>query len=158
MIKTFLLWRTIKYEECSRMDFSNWWKIAKQLDLEKKLERILFGYDWVALQGEICGEGIQGNIYNIKGLDFYGYNLIYPNVGKVSDIALRATLDVIGLKTVPYVCNFQLPNNVDELVEMSKGESALKKGQAREGIVVRNYEKNISFKVISPSYLLKSNR
>ena len=60
-----------KYEfgVCSRKerkmkpDGSNWWKIAKQLELKKKLEKILFGYDWVAIQGEIVGTGIQGNIY-----------------------------------------------------------------------------------------------
>lgn len=41
------------------------------------------------------------------------------------------------------------------MVEYSKGKSLINPDILREGIVVRNYEKNISFKVINPEFLLK---
>ena len=39
-------------------------------------------------------------------------------------------------------------------VEYSKGKSVLLPSQKREGVVIRNYERNISFKVINPDFLL----
>ena len=41
-----------------------------------------------------------------------------------------------------------------ELVEYSKGKSVVRKEQKREGIVMRNVQNNISFKVINPDFLL----
>ncbi len=40
------------------------------------------------------------------------------------------------------------------LVEYSKGRSIVRKGQKREGVVMRNVPRNISFKVINPDFLL----
>ena len=41
-----------------------------------------------------------------------------------------------------------------ELVEYSKGKSVVRKEQKREGVVMRNVQNNISFKVINPDFLL----
>ena len=40
------------------------------------------------------------------------------------------------------------------MVEYSKGKSTLSP-ILREGVVVRNYEKPISFKIVNPDFLLK---
>lgn len=47
-----------------------------------------------------------------------------------------------------------LPETIAELVEYSKGKSVVRKEQKREGIVMRNVQNNISFKVINPDFLL----
>lgn len=47
-----------------------------------------------------------------------------------------------------------LPNTIDELIDFSKGNYSIW-NVPREGLVFRNYEHNISFKVINPDYLIK---
>ena len=48
----------------------------------------------------------------------------------------------------------ELPATIAELVEYSKGLSTVRKGQKREGVVLRNMKSNISFKVLNPDFLL----
>ena len=43
---------------------NTFWKVARELDLENKMKK--FGIN-MSLQGELIGEGIQGNPYKIKG-------------------------------------------------------------------------------------------
>ena len=62
-------------------------------------------------------------------------------------------------KGVSYNCKLSdLGSTVQELVEFSKGKSAINPKVEREGIVVRcieNGKKLLSFKVINPNFLLK---
>jgi hypothetical protein len=51
---------------------------------------------------------------------------------------------------------FTLPNTVNEILEYSTDKSALY-DTLREGVVLRNYETNISFKAVSPEFLIKNN-
>jgi hypothetical protein len=107
------------------------------------------------LQGEIIGGNIQGNKYKIDGYDFYAFNLIYPNKNIDSCSATELLRDY-GIKFVPILnVNFKLKNSIKEMVEHAKGKSTLLP-ILREGIVLRNYEKSISFKVINPDFLLKN--
>ena len=43
---------------------NTFWKVARELDIENKLRNL--GYN-ICIQGELIGEGIQGNPYRIKG-------------------------------------------------------------------------------------------
>jgi hypothetical protein len=52
--------------------------------------------------------------------------------------------------------DYILPETVTELLDFATGKSALV-DNLREGIVLRNYEKNISFKAISPDFQIKNN-
>ena len=133
---------------------SNYWKIAKEQGLKNILLQMIGDYEFVIIQGEIIGEGIQGNKYKIKGLDFYAYNLISPLV-RLPQRNMEEVLNHLGIKTVPVVYSyFRLFPTMQETVKMAVGKSKLYDGQ-REGIVVRNYEKNLSFKIINPEFLLK---
>jgi hypothetical protein len=135
-------------------DNSYYWKIAKMFAIEQVLKYLIGNEDYIVLQGEIIGEGIQGNKYGVKGLDFYAYNLIYATE-KVSSLPASATLCLYGIKFVPILYNaFKLAPTIPESVECAKGKSVLADIQ-REGLVVRSYEKNISFKIINPDFLLK---
>jgi tRNA-binding EMAP/Myf-like protein len=53
-------------------DGNTFWRVARELDLENKLRE--FGYN-IALQGELIGEGIQGNPYKIKGQTVKFFNI-----------------------------------------------------------------------------------
>ena len=52
-------------------------KNARQFYSDVQLAEEITKY--VVLQGEIIGEGIQGNKYKIRGYDFYAFNLKYPD-------------------------------------------------------------------------------
>ena len=68
---------------------------------------------------------------------------------------IKKLLEPYGIKTVPIVEEGKtLPETIAELVEYSKGKSVVRKEQKREGVVMRNVQSNISFKVINPDFLL----
>lgn len=136
-------------------DNSSYWTIARQYNIKKVLSSLIEDNQYIVLQGEIIGDKIQGNKYKINGYDFYAFNLILPNE-KLGTSWLVESLRGFGIKSVPILdVNFKLKPTIKEMVEYAKGKSTLLPID-REGIVVRNYEKNISFKVINPDFLLKN--
>lgn len=142
-------------------DNSSYWTIARQLNIEKVLENLIGDEKFVVLQGEILGEGIQENKYKVTGYDFYAFNLKYPNT-KIDSVEARETLAEYQVKFVPILnADFKLEATVNEMVEHAKAyKSTLSRTGStilREGVVIRNYEKDISFKVINPEFLLKNN-
>lgn len=134
---------------------SSYWTIAKQLHIERTLHNLIKDNQFVVLQGEITGEGIQKNKYKVHGYDFHAFNLIYPNK-QIDTVSMSKILKDYNIKTVPILeTNFKLKNTVSDMVEYAKGKSTLLP-ILREGVVIRNYDKNISFKVINPEFLLKN--
>jgi hypothetical protein len=136
-------------------DKSTWWTIARYLDIKNKLLAQIKGtsLDYFVIQGEIIGEDVQGNKYNLKGLDLYVFN-VFNNLTTYDN---KAIMDFCQswFKPVPFLTFiFQLLPTIHENVDYAKGKSILL-DTPREGIVVRNYEKSISFKIINPDFLLK---
>jgi len=150
----------IEFGVCSRNlklnkpNNSSWWTVAKYARLKEKLLQIPFDKT-IVLQGEILGQGIQGNKYKIRGYELYAFNLIVD--GKIMDsITAKEILDKLNLKFVPILeKDFSLLPTMQEMVNYAKGKSVLS-DTLREGLVMRNYENNISFKVINPEFLLKN--
>lgn len=155
----------LEFGVCSRNnrlpfpDGSNWWKIAEQEKMEYKLSVL---WQWfkpknnLVLQGEIVGNGIQGNKYGLKGIHFYGYNLIIDGESKnPKDVGY--ILEAVGLKAVP-ILGFEkyATEEMDEFVSNSDGPSVLKENVLREGIVYRTSDAQVSFKAISAKFLLKN--
>lgn len=134
---------------------SSYWTIARQFHIEDILLELINDNKFVVLQGEIIGEGIQGNKYKIKGYDFFAFNLKYPDK-QLDTIEMERALRWNGIKSVPILDDsFKLKETIPEMVEYAKGKSTLL-NILREGVVLRNYEKGISFKVINPEFLLKN--
>lgn len=130
-----------------------WGAIGEQIEYKSVLDKIQKYYDadLVVFQGEVYGNGIQGNKYKVDGYDFRVFNLIIDGVKKDYNEMQQLMLH-IGLQVVPLLSFGKLPTTVNEIVEMSKGKSLLNKNINREGIVCRC--DNISFKVINPDFLL----
>ena len=161
---TFYLDIEGNFEVCSRNlslkeDSNNsFWKAARMYNVkEKMLEAKLFGY---AIQGELVGEGIQGNIYNIKGVDFYVYDVYDTKRSEYLSSKERIAICAdIGLKHVPIIeGHFSITdaNTKDQLLESAESKSMLNPKQEREGIVFKNIkDTSKSFKCISNKYLLK---
>jgi len=135
------------------------WKLARKLDIENKLKSLRGNF---ALQAEVIGESIQGNKYKLHGQDLRFFNLFDIDKYKYFDFEeFIKTLEKLHLTTVPILdTNFKMINNIEKLVELSIGKSKLHNVQ-REGIVLRPiHEKQdmigrVSFKVVSPKFLLK---
>jgi hypothetical protein len=144
---------------CYYADMPNvYWEMAFKYDIENVLKDIQRKYDadTVVIQGETIGEGIQKNKYQIKGHDLYVFNLII-NGERVNSVEARDILKEYGMKFVPILVNdFILLDNVNDMIEYADGKSEIY-DTLREGVVIRNYDKNISFKCISNKFLLKHN-
>lgn len=140
-------------------DNSSYWTIAKQENLKEKMTE--WCKEWgsgLIIQGEIIGSKIQGNKYNRKGFRFYVFNVVEYYKGERTILNQSHQLIFCfkyELITVPWLRVAQkLPSSIPLAVESAKGKSTLA-DIPREGIVVRNYSRNISFKIINTDFLLK---
>ena len=129
------------------------WKFAITTGLREKM--IGLGKN-IAVQGEIIGEGIQGNPYKRIGQTVKIFNGF--DIDKYDYLSLSDLLDltnVLELKTVPILdLSFTLPDTIDELLLTAEGKSILNLKTEREGLVIRSHDRKISFKVISNKFLL----
>ena len=108
----------------------------------------------VVLQGEIVGEGIQKNKYNIKGHKFLGFNLVLDGK-KIDSGVAQYILKDYGIEWVPIISeNFTLLPTVNEMIEYADGQSVLSPNTPREGLVIRDHKNTVSFKCISNAFLL----
>lgn len=139
--------------ELLETDSNTFWKYAREVDLEGKMSKL--GRN-ISLQGELIGEGIQGNPYNIKGHSvrfFNGFDIDKYEYLELS--SLRYITDLFGVEMVPVLnTDFDLPESIDDLITFADGKSKLNPSFDREGVVIRSKDKSVSFKVISNKFLL----
>lgn len=132
---------------------NTFWKVARELDLENKMKSL--GKN-ISLQGELIGEGIQGNPYKLKGQTirfFTGYDIDKQERLNLRDFIV--ILELLGLQSVPILSiEFFLPDSVEQLLQQAEGKSVLNPDTEREGVVVRSMDSSISFKAISNKFLL----
>ena len=153
---------TFEFMVCSRTlrrgkpDDSSYWTIANSYNIEKILRSLINDNDYIVLQGEIIGVGIQKNKYDLaEGYDFYAFNLVFPT-WEANYHIMKAEMDKFNIKCVPLIDNnFSILSDIPAMVEYANAKSVVNPKIWREGIVCRHTEKNISFKVISPTFLLK---
>jgi RNA ligase (TIGR02306 family) len=134
---------------------NTFWKVARELDLENKMKST--GRN-ICFQGELIGEGIQGNPYKIKGqtVKFYtGFDI--DKQIRISFVNFVVMLQEMDLGYVPVLnqgFGFQLPETVGDMLNYAEGKSALNSDTEREGVVVRSMDGTISFKAISNKFLI----
>ncbi len=146
--------RNVEYK---RNETNTFWRIAKELNIEDKLRSL--GKD-IAIQGELIGEGIQSNIYKIKGQTVKFFNA--QDIGARKYLSKEEFIDLtdkLQLPRVPVIdpaLDLSQFSDVKELLTFADGQSMLYNTR-REGIVLvaQNSDKRISFKVISNKYLEK---
>ena len=115
-----------------------------------------FNATTVVLQGETIGEGIQKNKYNIKGFDFYAFNLVIDGK-KIDSCKATDIVNEFGIKWVPIISSsFKLLPTVEEMILFADGQSKIC-DTLREGLVIRDHDNTTSFKCISNQFLLKHN-
>jgi len=138
---------------------NTFWKVAKELFIEEKLGTLEQNY---AIQGELIGEGIQGNPYRIKGHTVRIFNVFnidtqeYLGLEEMREFLGKINVDSNPIEMVPILFeDYTLPETIEEILSQAEGKSVLNSGTEREGIVIRNRDKSISFKAISNNFLLK---
>lgn len=135
-------------------DENTLWKCARDMNIKAKMESLARN---IALQGELIGEGIQGNPYKIKGQTVRFYNAF--DIDKYEYFRydeFNNLIDMLGFQTVPVIHEkLMLPDTIDEILKLADGKSVLNENFNREGLVFRTRgAKRISFKAISNLFLL----
>ena len=133
------------------------WATAYKNEIDVKLIQSLSN---LAIQGELVGNGIQGNIYKMRDQEFYVYDIYDIDAGRYFTPAERvAYCKVWDIKHVPvFKSDFMLTTHtVADLLQMAEGKSVMGDiaGPEREGVVYKCNEKQVSFKAISNKFLLK---
>ena len=145
--------------ELSETSDNSLWRMANVLQLKEKMTK--HGKN-IALQGELVGAGINGNLYGLSDHKLYfftGYDI--DKGRRMFFDELEWVLFGLQLQMVPVLekYGFVIPNEsniVDYMLKYAEGKSVLNMEVDREGVVVRGLEREFSFKAISNTYLLGS--
>ena len=150
---------------CSRnMDLKEtadnaFWKTARVEGVEDKMREEFAMVDF-AVQGELVGPGIQGNIYNLKETAFYVFDIYDIRRGEYVDPdTRRAMVTSMGLTHVPVIAYTASLydtlgiTDIASLLKFAEGKSTLADTE-REGIVFKEVNGGFTFKAISNKYLL----
>ncbi len=159
---TFYLDDEDQFHVCSRnLDLkedenNSFWKTAKKYDIEGIMRRN--SMKGMAIQGEMIGEGIQGNQYKVV-LDFYVYDMYNTRTGEyILPSQLKAACERLGLNHVPILAEgvTLVGSSIQTILSEAEGKSRLN-GSEREGIVFKSESvHDRSFKAISNKWLLKT--
>ena len=158
---------------------NNYWKVAKKTELEKVLKEVAKGKN-IAIQGEICGPGIQGNKYKFTELELFIYGIYdIDNQRYFTPYELHefVTTKLIYREAkvflIPNLIKYDsgytvgdIGTTVKEWLEYATRKSHIVPEVWDEGIVVRSIDnkpynvrnmnsKRFSFKVVSNEFLLE---
>ena len=136
-------------------------EMAEKYDIYNKMKYLLEteykGCEWITIQGETYGAGIQKRDYHMTEHNFMAFNLITSNYGRENSLIMKDILEKEnGIPCVPIVTDsYTLPDTLEELREFVDSDTSVIDGEIREGIVFRSYDGSRSFKCVSPTYLMK---
>ena len=133
-------------------------EMAEKYNVENVLASILSDnpdLDWVTLQGETYGAGIQKRDYSLTEHNFMGFNFITSETGRWDSRVAEKLMLKYGIPWVPIIDeHFVLPDTIEELLAIATGTSVVDGGM-REGLVFRSQDGARSFKAVSNEFLLK---
>lgn len=136
------------------LDVCPYWRAAMTCNIEEKLR----AHPHLAVQGEVCGPGIQKNPLKLKDIQFFVFNVIDLRSGGGQPLPLdkfEEACNLLGLTPVPITVigdNFEY-SKIDDVLELARGTYPGTK-KPREGLVFRTQNQAISFKAINNDYLL----
>jgi len=150
--------RNLSFKFTEKNESSAYFKIWHKYNIKN----ILGDKGDMAIQGEICGPGIQKNPMKLPELDFFVFNVYDVKQGKYLDYNdFEMFCNANGFKTVPIIGKYEFNFTLDKLIEMAKGKYE-GTDHHREGIVIRPlincYSEilggRLSIKIINNDYLL----
>lgn len=139
--------------ELAKNGDNSFWKAALEGNILRALVRHSQDY---AIQGELCGPGIQGNRYELKTHEFFAFNVFNIMAGEyLPKLDFYQFCEDHGIRTVPFLSWKNCPESIDEILADAEGRSQLNSNVEREGVVwVNDDSGRISFKAISNKFLL----
>lgn len=134
-------------------------EMAEKYHMKEILTKLLEAYpeaEWITIQGETYGAGIQKRDYHKDNHSFRAFNLIMSNTGRWNTIDMKKELEEnFNIPCVPIVDSaYILPDTVEEILAYAFGESVID-NDMREGIVFRSQDGSKSFKAVSNEFLMK---
>ena len=141
-------------------DTNIYWEMAKKYDIYNILSTMMDIFpqeEWITIQGETYGDGVQRNAYGLNGHDFMAFNLITSSKGRWNSCDMKQILEKgYNIPCVPILNEaYVLPDTVEELREYVNSQHSVIDDEMKEGIVCRSPDGVHSFKCVSPEYLLK---
>lgn len=135
-------------------------EMAEKYDIENKLREMLINHpewDWITIQGETYGAGIQKNTYDLTDHQFMAFNLVTSDQGRWGTEAMVKFLE--GGYQIPCVpildSRYILPDTIEELRAFVHSEKSIVNHKIKEGVVFRAQDGSTSFKCVDPDYLVK---
>ena len=149
-------------------DTNIYWEMAHKYDMYNVMKEMIddLGVEWITIQGETFGPGVQKRDYSLKEHDFRAFNLITSDKGRWGTLEMENYLNDFGVPSVPVIVedftfdildNLRKPNEenrTDTILAMATNTSRID-GGPREGLVLRDVDGVKSFKVVSNEFLLK---
>ena len=127
--------------------------VKKAMEIGALIEDV----DNIVIQGELWGEGINGNKEGITGVRFSVFDIVDPKTREKWDADRRFKFCAAhGIEHVPILGTYrELPfESLDEILAFADGPSLYAKN--REGVVFKSLnDPEFSFKVISNKWLMK---
>ena len=154
--------RNVCFESINKPCYYNtnvYWEMAEKYHIYEVLSKIMNRMphiEWATIQGEVFGEGIQKNTYDLARHELRVFNLITSDKGRWNSCDMKTFLEEYEVPCVPILNEaYILPDTVEELREYVNSEPSTINGKIKEGIVCRSLDGVNSFKCVSPEYLLK---
>ena len=148
-------------------DTNIYWEMAQKYDMFNVLSELLErmpNANWVTIQGETYGAGVQKRDYSLTGHDFAAFNLITSDKGRWNSNAMKNLLENgFNVPCVPVIeSSFSFnqldqrngETRLDKILTLAEGASMID-GLPREGLVLRSVDGTKSFKAVSNSFLLR---
>ena len=139
---------------------NTFWQVARRDGIEEKM-RIDGHFVSFAIQGELIGPGIQGNIYKLSKPEFWVFDVYNISGGcYMTPNERQALITKMGLLHVPVMVeDYELSGagGIEGLLSFAEAKSAIQLQIEREGIVFKEINGGMTFKVISNKYLLGEN-
>ena len=139
--------------EIKRNEDNAYWKVAIKYNIESVL-----GNEprRLAIQGELCGPGIQKNPLALLEVDLYVFNVFDINehrwftFAELQEFCAFHKLTMVPVEEIGVEFNY----TQEQLLEKAKGKYPGTQNN-KEGIVIRALDKSVSFKAVSNDYLEK---
>lgn len=148
--------------ELKETESNTLWKCAREQGIIDGLEKL--GRN-LAIQGEVIGEGIQGNQEKIKGQKFFIFDIYDIDTGRYLNAHERYSIggEMFGPGCDPHVpihvVGKVLKDNnfktIEDLLAYADGPS-MNPQVKREGLVFKSLDSDFTFKAISNKWLLKN--
>lgn len=141
-------------------------EMAEKYNMEHKMAEMLDAYrkvnsdiDFLTIQAETYGAGIQKRDYSLKNHEMAVFNIIWGfkdgTTKRLNPIVGKDVANHNGLPYVPVLGRTRLPDNCEEVLNLAECIPSKIDGGMREGIVFRSEDGVRSFKAVSNAYLLK---